>query len=128
MRAWTVALAVFFAGCTELPFETCPVGSLAESDYCGDDGVSCERLEDLSQGCIGSHTEQACVQDGETFVKVGGDDAADLYFGQDGALVGVNRQGEGETDECPDAWFGLDLSGCAAQGDPVTVSCESQGE
>ncbi len=120
-------LVLFAVGCVETEEAGCPIGTLAESQYCGDDGVSCGTLDARSQGCIGSHTEQVCELDGQQWTKVGGDDAADLYY--DGnALAAVRRVDEGASDECPDAWFGLDLSACALQGEPVTVYCEPQGE
>ena len=105
----------------------CPVGDLAESHYCGDDGQSCPTLDSLSKGCIGSHTEQTCERGDDSFIQVGGDDAADLFY-EGNTMVAVRRIGEGSTDTCPDAWFGLDLSDCELVGEPVTVPCDPQGE
>jgi hypothetical protein len=121
-------LVLMLVGCSEEEGGGgCPAGELADSHYCGDDGVSCETLAELSQGCMGSHTEQPCALDGKTYTLVGGDDAADLYYeGQ--ALVAVARIGEGSSEECPDAWFGADLSECEPTGEPVTVYCDFQGE
>src|SRR5688500_15715149 len=100
MRWWWL-LAV---GCVGQGGGSCPVGDLADSHYCGDDGVSCATLDSLSQGCMGSHTEQICELDGEEWTLVGGDDAADLFY--DGnTLAAVRRVGEGGSDTCVDAWF-----------------------
>jgi hypothetical protein len=119
-------VCLFVVGCTGDEGGACPAGELSESAYCGDDG-GCITLDSLSEGCIGSHTEQPCEQGDESFTKVGGDDAADLFF--DGNTMAAVRQiGEGSSETCPDAWFGLDLSDCTPVGEPVSVPCESQGE
>jgi hypothetical protein len=102
--------------------EHCAVGTLPASQYCGDPGGDCLRLASLSHGCIGSHTELSCDACAGTFVRVGGDDAADLYFDGDGKLAAVRRIGEG-TPTC-EAWFGLNLSDCVARGKPVEVDCD----
>jgi hypothetical protein len=118
--------ACLAAGCTG-GGASCPVGDLADSHYCGDDGVSCPTRASLSEGCMGSHTEQTCEQDRQEWIRIGGDDAADLFYDGD-TLAAVRRIGEGDTEACPDSWFGLDLSACAPIGEPVPVYCDAQGE
>jgi len=100
----------------------CSVGMLSASQYCGDTGKDCVRLESLSKGCIGSHTEVTCEACAGTFVRVGGDDAVDLYFDTVGKLAAVRRIGEGNA-SC-EAWFGQDLSDCVSRGKPVQVACD----
>lgn len=99
----------------------CRPSALSRSGYCGDGGTECITLASLSQGCIGSHTEQTCTLYNQSFTKVGGDDAADLYFDPDGVLHAVHRLED--VRNCPD-WYGLNLSGCVPTGEPITVSCE----
>ena len=101
----------------------CPVHSLAHNPWCGAD---CPTLADLSQGCIGSHTEQDCTFCGETYVRIGGNDGATLYYRPTGEVAAVNVI-EGER-VCDDAWYGLDLSTCVDQGGSRQVPCEGQGE
>jgi hypothetical protein len=101
----------------------CEAGSLVDSDYCPDG--ECVRLEALSQGCIGSHTEQPCEFCGRPFVRVGGDDAAELFFEQNGLLAAVHRLGAGSA-RC-DAWYGIELAGCNPTGQSVTVPCDGAG-
>ena len=43
-------------------------------------------------------------------------------------LDAVSRIGEGDSETCPDAWFGLNLSDCTRVGEPVTVPSDPQGE
>jgi hypothetical protein len=105
----------------------CPVGDLSESHYCGDDGNSCAPLDSLSQGCIGSHTEQSCERGDGAWTLVGGDSFVERFY-EGNTMVAVRRIGEGSSDTCPDAWFGLDLSDCTPVGEPVTVECDPQGE
>jgi len=53
---------------------------------------------------------------------VGGDDAAQLFFSENGQLFSVHRVDRDEP-SC-DAWYGLDLSACEPIGDPITVACQ----
>lgn len=115
--------SLLLLGLTACAGATCPVGDLADSHYCGDDGVSCPTRASLSRGCMGSHTEQDCELDGQTWIRIGGDDAADLFYDGD-TLAAVRRLGEGDDEGCPDAWYGLDLSGCTLVGEVQTVSCD----
>jgi hypothetical protein len=101
----------------------CPVQALADNPWCGAD---CPALADLSRGCIGSHTEQDCTFCGETYVRIGGNDGATLYYRPTGEVAAVNAD-EGDR-VCDDAWYGLDLSTCVDQGEPREVLCEGQGE
>lgn len=100
---------------------TCAAQPLDDNPYCG---AECQRLEQLSQGCLGSHTEQDCVACGSTYIRVGGDDAHWLFFDATGELVTVQIIGEGST--CDDAWFGIDLSECTLNGEVERVSCDPQ--
>ena len=116
-------VALIVAACGGPP---CPVSDLADAAYCG--GGACVELASLSEGCIGSHTEQACKLGSDTYVLVASDDEVHLYFDQDGHLVAERQLGEGDGDVCADAWYGLDLSGCEPEGEPETVPCTGQGE
>lgn len=131
MRRATVTIGVcglWLVGCSdpELPAcidARCEVGNLVDSDYCPDG--ECIRLEALSRGCIGSHTEQPCELCGRPFVRVGGDDAAELFFEDNGGLAAVHRLGAGSA-SC-DSWYGIELSGCNPTGESVTVPCDGAG-
>lgn len=101
----------------------CPVRALVDNPYCGAD---CPALADLSRGCLGSHTEQDCVFCGETYVRIGGNDGATLYYHPTGEVAAVNVV-EGER-ICDDAWYGLDLSTCVDRGEQRRVPCEGGGE
>jgi hypothetical protein len=102
----------------------CSAGDLADSDYCP--GGECARLEELSQGCLGSHTEQPCTLCGFEFIQIGGNDDADLYYDRNGRLAAVRRTSAASA-ACA-GWYGADLSGCVATSEPVTVPCESSPE
>jgi hypothetical protein len=103
----------------------CGARQLADNPYCG---VECQRLEELSQGCLGSHTEQDCVACGTTYVRIGGNDASTLFYDATGTLVTVQVMGEGgAAAPCEDAWFGIDLSRCVARGAVRRVYCDSPG-
>lgn len=101
----------------------CPVRALTENPWCGGD---CPALPQLSQGCLGSHTEQDCTFCGETYVRVGGNDAVTLYYRPGGTIAAVAERGLDLA--CDEAWYGLDLSTCVDQGERRTVLCEGQGE
>lgn len=100
------------------------VGALEESDFCGDGngGTDCPELAQLSQGCMGSHTEQDCTACGRTFVKVGGDDAADRYF--EGQMLVAVRRNDQPVGTCDVSWYGLDLTDCVATGAVRRVDCD----
>ena len=101
------------------------MGELSESPYCGDLS-GCPTLDSLTQGCSGSHMEQTCERGDESWTRAFGGGVDDAFF--DGnTMAAVRRVGEGSSEECPDAWFGLDLSDCEPVGEPVTVPCEPQG-
>lgn len=119
-------LALLLAACGAQTTSPCLAGALSESSYCGDSGEDCIALADLSQGCIGSHTEQPCTSGSVAYTRTGGDDAATLFFATDGTLAAVRRVGAGDG-TCEDAWFGLDLSDCEATGDEVVVPCDGNG-
>lgn len=102
----------------------CPARDLVDSNYCPEG--DCIRLEELSQGCIGSHTEQQCSLCGVVFTRVGGDDAATLYFEDSGALAAVRVTAEA-TGVCG-GWYGTDLGGCVDFGEPRRVGCENAPE
>jgi hypothetical protein len=119
------AALLLLLACGDDATSACIVGDLADSPYCTP--TNCLALSELSQGCIGSHTEQTCTSEGASYVLVGGDDAAKLFFYPDGALAAVGVVGEG-ADACDDAWYGLDLSGCAPQGEEQTVTCDGTVE
>jgi hypothetical protein len=102
----------------------CEAGALAESGECGDDGV-CPRLEELSQGCLGSHTEQRCTLCGLEFTRADRGDFVDAYFDADGRLAAVQVRGE-QARSC--GWFGADLSGCLASEEARRVSCDNAPE
>lgn len=122
----TTLLALLLGACATPTSSPCLAGALAESSYCGDGGEDCIALAELSQGCIGSHTEQPCTSGSVAYTRTGGDDAATLFFATDGALAAVRRVGAG-TGACADAWFGLDLSDCEATGAEVVVPCDGNG-
>lgn len=103
----------------------CPVGTLAESDFCGDTGEDCSTLKQLGTGCIGSHTEQTCEACAGRFVRAGIGDDVSLFY-QDGKLAAVKRNDK-STATC-EAWFGIDLSDCVDVGNEVTVLCRQVGE
>jgi hypothetical protein len=102
----------------------CEAGPLAESSECGDDGV-CPRLEELSQGCLGSHMEQRCALCGIEFTRAERGDFVDAYFDEDGVLAAVQVRGE-QARGC--GWFGADLSGCQPIGEAERVPCEGAPE
>lgn len=102
----------------------CEAGALAESNQCGDDGV-CPRLEALSQGCLGSHSEQRCTVCGVEFTRADRGDFVDAYFDADGRLAAVHMRGE-QARSC--GWFGADLSGCMPTEELRRVSCENAPE
>lgn len=101
----------------------CGSRKLTVNPYCGSD---CQRLEELSQGCIGSHTEQECVACGTTYIRVGGDDASTPFYNARGEMVAIQIIGEGDA-ACADAWFGIDLSECVRTGEVRQVLCDSHG-
>jgi hypothetical protein len=101
----------------------CPVQALADNPWCGAD---CPALADLSRGCIGSHTEQDCTFCGETYVRIGRNDGATLYYRPTGEVAAVAERGLDAA--CDETWSGLDLSTCVDQGEPREVLCEGQGE
>jgi len=103
---------------------SCPARELVDSNYCPDG--ECVRLEQLSQGCIGSHTEQPCSLCGVVFTRVGGDDAATLYFEESGSLAAVRVSAEA-TGVCG-GWYGTDLSACVDVGEPERVGCMNPAE
>lgn len=105
----------------------CSVGPLSDSNYCGDSGEDCIPLASLSQGCIGSHTEQACNALEGNFTRVGGDDAADLYFNDAGELAAVRSISADDIATC-EKWFGMDLSKCFEVGKAVQVECDGSGD
>jgi len=100
----------------------CGAGALGDNPYCGSD---CQRLEQLSQGCIGSHTERECTACGTTYIRVGGDDASTPFYDDRGEMVAIQIIGAG--DACADAWYGIDLSECVPTGELRQVVCEGQG-
>jgi hypothetical protein len=122
--AWALLGASLLGACSdpEAPCGagTCPVGALADSRECPD-GV-CSRLEELSQGCLGAHTEQTCSVCGFELIRVGGIDDVERYYEPSGALAAVRRVDE-STGACG-GWYGGDLSDCVLSGDPLTVPCE----
>jgi len=97
----------------------CGSRNLEDNPYCGSD---CQRLEELSQGCIGSHTEQDCVACGTTYIRVGGDDASTPFYNARGEMAAIQIIGKGDT-ACADAWFGIDLSECVPSGEVRQVLC-----
>jgi hypothetical protein len=101
----------------------CGARELRDNPYCGQD---CQRLDERSQGCLGSHTEQDCVACGTTYIRVGGDDASTPFYDASGEMVAIQIIGEGDG-VCADAWFGIDLSECVRSGEVRQVSCDSQG-
>lgn len=126
MRRFLLVVLCSSACSSVEPDSPCLTGTLADSAWCGDDGVSCGTLADRSRGCMGSHTEQDCVSGADTWVLVGGDDFTKFYYdGQE--LVAVRQIGDGQG-ACEDTWFGMDLSDCTPVGEPVQVPCEPQGE
>jgi hypothetical protein len=101
----------------------CGARSLGDNPYCGSD---CQRLEELSQGCLGSHTEQECVACGATYIRVGGDDQSTPFYDARAEMVAIQIIGQGDS-VCADAWFGIDLSECVPNGEVRTVPCDSPG-
>jgi hypothetical protein len=102
----------------------CGTRRLSENPYCGSD---CQRLEELSKGCLGSHTEQNCTAHRGTYIRVGGDDASTPFYNARGEMVAIQIIAEGE-DSCRDAWFGIDLSECVPTGAVRQVVCDPQVE
>lgn len=124
----TLLLALFALSCSDAEGPcgagSCPARDLVDGNYCPDG--ECVRLEQLSQGCIGSHSEQQCSLCGVVFTRVGGDDAATLYFEESGSLAAVRVSAEA-TGVCG-GWYGADLSACMPIGEPEQVPCESAPE
>jgi hypothetical protein len=102
----------------------CEAGPLAQSGECGDDGA-CPRLEELSQGCLGSHSEQRCTLCGIEFTRADRGDLVDVYFDSNGRLAAVQVRGE-QARAC--GWFGADLSGCIPSEELRRVPCENASE
>jgi hypothetical protein len=127
-RLWLVLGCLAAAACSDpegpCGAGRCPEAPLADSNECGDDG-ECPRLEELSQGCLGSHTEQRCTLCGFEFTRADRGDFVDAYFDADGRLVAVQVRGE-EQRSC--GWFGADLSGCVALGEVERVPCQDSPE
>jgi hypothetical protein len=126
LTLWTVLVLGGFA-CSDGDAQqcsegTCSVAALPASYYCRVTGRDCGRLESLSKDCIGSHTEVTCHGCAGTFVRVGSDDAAELFFDSAGNLAAVRRFGDWNA-TCA-AWSGLDLSDCVNIGKPVEVACD----
>jgi hypothetical protein len=70
-----------------------------------------------------AHTEQECVTCGTAYIRVGGDDAHELFYDAQGDLVAVQIIGQGDA-SCAGAWYGIDLSECVLHGEERRVSCE----
>ncbi|HTV17766.1 MAG TPA: hypothetical protein VMG12_03820 [Polyangiaceae bacterium] len=101
----------------------CSVGALSANPYCGSE---CQRLEELSQGCLGSHTEQECDACGITYTRVGGNDDSVPFYDAQGEMVGIQMVGQGDG-ACVDAWYGIDLSECVPRGEVRRVVCDAPG-
>ncbi len=125
MAAWIAGVGL---GCGE----PCPTGSFEESNYCVG---GCPELADLSEGCIGSHTQQICRLGSREVIVTGGNDAVRMYFDPEaGTMLAVQQldppQREvAEVASCEASeWFGEDLTGCTLQGEPETVPCDGLDE
>jgi hypothetical protein len=134
MRSLVLGLALLMPalGASSCSGDGCLAGDLRENPYCGS---NCQRLRELSQGCIGSHTEQTCFSYGTPYlfyIEVGGNDGVRPFYNAHGKMVAIQILGDGtnvgdrKRSACNDAWYGMNLSECTPTSEVRRVLCEGQ--